>query len=84
MLSKQSPALAKKQLGLAFDSKQEEFDEIMTLDNPAVRKKLAYFFISLRIESLLVSLPCFNSQVSGLWQMARTDHSTNIRGQKVP
>ena len=40
MLSKQSPALAKKQLGLAFDSKQEEFDEIMSLDNPAVRKKM--------------------------------------------
>lgn len=40
MLSKQSPALAKKQLGLTFDAKQEEFDEIMALDNPAVRKKM--------------------------------------------
>lgn len=40
MLSKQSPALAKKQLGAAFDAKQEEFDEIKSLTNPAVRKKL--------------------------------------------
>lgn len=40
MLSKQSPALAKKQLGLAFDLKKEEFKEIMSLTNPVVRKKL--------------------------------------------
>jgi hypothetical protein len=40
MISKQTPALAKKQLGLAFDIKKEEFDEIMSLTNPAVKKKL--------------------------------------------
>lgn len=40
MLSKQTPTLAKKQLDLAFDLKQEEFDEIMSLTNPAVKKKL--------------------------------------------
>lgn len=40
MLSKQNPSLAKKQLGLAFDIKKEEFDEIMSLTNPVVRKKL--------------------------------------------
>lgn len=40
VLSKQSPSLAKKQLGIAFDIKKEEFDEIMSLTNPAVRKKL--------------------------------------------
>lgn len=40
MLSKQSPILAKKQLGLAFDSKKEAFDEINALTNPAVKKKL--------------------------------------------
>ncbi|MDF2800243.1 MAG: hypothetical protein K0S61_146 [Anaerocolumna sp.] len=40
MLSKQTPALAKKQLGLAFDIKKEEFDEIMSLTNPAVKKRL--------------------------------------------
>lgn len=39
-LSKQSPALAKKQLGMAFDLKKEEFDEIMSLTNPAVKKRL--------------------------------------------
>lgn len=40
MLSKQSPSLAKKQLGIAFDAKKEEFDEIMSLTNPAIKKKL--------------------------------------------
>lgn len=40
MLSKQTPALAKQQLKLSFDIKQDEYDEIMRLTNPAVRKKL--------------------------------------------
>lgn len=40
MLSKQTPALAKSQLDLAFSRKQEEFDEIKNVDNPAVKKKL--------------------------------------------
>lgn len=40
MLSKQSPALARKQLGLTYDSKKAEFDEIMALNNPAVKKQL--------------------------------------------
>lgn len=40
MLSKQAPSLAKKQLGLAYDTKKEEFNEIMSLTNPTVRKKL--------------------------------------------
>jgi hypothetical protein len=40
MLSKQSPALAKQQLGIAFDAKKSEFDEIMSLSNPTVKQKL--------------------------------------------
>ena len=40
MLSKQNPSLAKEQLGLAYNIKKEEYDEIMSLTNPAVRKKL--------------------------------------------
>lgn len=40
MLSKQSPELAKKQLKLVTDSKQDELDEIMSLTNPTVRKKM--------------------------------------------
>jgi hypothetical protein len=40
MLSKQTPALARKQLGLTYDSKKAEFDEIMALSNPAVKKQL--------------------------------------------
>lgn len=40
VLSKQSPTLAKRQLAKAFDSKKEEFDEIMAMTNPVVKKKL--------------------------------------------
>jgi len=40
MLSKQSPKLAKQQLDMTYERKQREFDDIMALTNPAVRKKL--------------------------------------------
>lgn len=40
MLSKQSPALAKKQLDATYDRKKEELDDIMALTNPAVKKRL--------------------------------------------
>lgn len=40
MLSKQSPMLAKKQLKLAYDLKQDEFDSIMKLKNPVIRQQL--------------------------------------------
>jgi len=43
-LSKQSPAMAKKQLKLVTDAKQAEFDEIMSLTNPTVKKKLLQEF----------------------------------------
>lgn len=39
-LSKQTTALAKEQLGLRLNEKQAEYDEIMALTNPAVRKLL--------------------------------------------
>ena len=39
-LSKQSTALAKRQLSLAVKDKKEEFDEINSLTNPTVKKKL--------------------------------------------
>lgn len=44
LLSKQSPALAKQQLAMTFEKKKREFDEIMALTNPAVRKKLLESF----------------------------------------
>ena len=44
VVSKQSTTLAKKQLGLAFDSKKDEFNEIASLTNPAVKKKLLETF----------------------------------------
>lgn len=40
MLSKQSPALAKGQLDMTFERKKREFDDIMALTNPAVKKRL--------------------------------------------
>lgn len=40
MLSKQGPKLAAKQLELAYALKKEEFDEIMSLTNPAVKQVL--------------------------------------------
>ena len=39
-LSKQKLPLAKRQLGLAVSNKQAEFDQIMELTNPTVKKKL--------------------------------------------
>lgn len=43
-LSKQSPVLVKKQLGITKASKKAQFDEIQKLTNPAVRKKLLQEF----------------------------------------
>lgn len=43
-LSKQSMGLIKKQLGLAAADKQAEFDEIMSLDNPTVKKHMLMSF----------------------------------------
>lgn len=40
MLSKQSPILAKQQLDLTYDIKKQEFDDIMALTNPVIKKKL--------------------------------------------
>jgi DNA-binding CsgD family transcriptional regulator/DNA-binding Lrp family transcriptional regulator len=44
ILSKQTPALAQKQLALAFNLKKEEFDEIMSLTNPTIQRKLLTTF----------------------------------------
>jgi predicted transcriptional regulator len=40
MLSKQKPALAKEQLDLAYESKKTEFERILSLTNPTVKKHL--------------------------------------------
>lgn len=44
MLSKQKPSLAKKQLDLAYDIKKQEFDDIMALTNPSVKRRLLASF----------------------------------------
>ena len=43
-LSKQNLSLVKQQLGIARDAKQQEFDSIMSLTNPTVKKKLLQSF----------------------------------------
>jgi len=43
-LSKQSPALAKQQLKVTYEKRLKEFDEISSLTNPTVRKKLLETF----------------------------------------
>lgn len=40
MLSKQPPALAKRQLDLTYASKREQLNDILALTNPTVKKKL--------------------------------------------
>lgn len=44
MLSKQKPALAKRQLDLAYDIRKEEYDDISSLTNPSVRRRLLASF----------------------------------------
>jgi biotin operon repressor len=44
LLSKQSPALAREQLDMMYERKKREYDDIMELTNPAVRKKLLESF----------------------------------------
>lgn len=44
MLSKQSTGLAKQQLNATIERRQKEFDEIMSLTNPAVKEKLLLDF----------------------------------------
>lgn len=39
-LSKQYPALAKQQLNIAYDKKKSEYEDILALTNPEVKKKL--------------------------------------------
>lgn len=40
MLSKQPPALAKRQLDLTYSSKREQLDDILSLTNPTVKQKM--------------------------------------------
>lgn len=44
VLSKQSPALAKQQLNMTHERRQTEFDDIIRLTNPSVRRKLLETF----------------------------------------
>lgn len=46
VLSKQDPSLAEKQLKIVYDAKKAEFDEIKSLTNPEVQRKLMDSFSS--------------------------------------
>lgn len=43
-LSKQSPALAKKQLDIVYQEKKQEFDELCQLTNPVIKRQLLESF----------------------------------------
>lgn len=67
MLSKQTPQLAKTQLDLSVERKQTEFNEIMSLTNPTVRRKLLETFAegadSAAIQLKAAALPRQQNQV---------------------
>lgn len=67
VLSKQPAALAKQQLKEAYDMKKEEYDEIMSLTEPSVKKKLLESFSedcdSSAVHLKAASLPRQKSQV---------------------
>lgn len=43
-LSKQSPALAERQLNLAYSQRREQFEELKTLTNPVIKRRLLQDF----------------------------------------
>lgn len=43
-LSKQAPSLARAQLNMTYEARKADYDEIMALTNPAIRKKLLKSF----------------------------------------
>jgi len=67
VLSKQAPSLAKNQLDMTYDRSKSEFDEIMSLTNPTVRRKLLEDFADSSDASSVhlkaASLPRQRSQV---------------------
>jgi hypothetical protein len=67
VLSKQSPTLAKSQLDMTYERSKAEFDEIMALTNPTVRRKLLEDFAdgadASAVHLKAASLPRQRSQV---------------------
>jgi DNA-binding NarL/FixJ family response regulator len=55
VLSKQAPSLAKSQLDMTYERNKAEFDEIMSLTNPTVRRKLLEDFAD-QVDSSAVHL----------------------------
>lgn len=67
MLSKQSPELAKQQLAMTYEKRKNDFDAIMKLTNPSVRKRLLETFAdetdSSAVHLQAASLPRTNNKV---------------------
>ena len=95
-LSKQAPALAKRQLELAYAQKKDEFDEICRLTNPEVKKRLLEAFsdnadgaaISLKAaafpgQSTNVLLP-INSLKEGECYCSRYENGTQLALVRYP
>jgi hypothetical protein len=59
MLSKQNPDLAEKQLNLTFERRKREYDEIVSLTNPTVRRELLLRFAD-KTDSASVHLKAAN------------------------
>lgn len=59
MLSKQSPVLAKSQLDMTYEQRKNGLDEIMSLTNPAVKKKLLETYAD-TVDSAAVHLQAHN------------------------
>lgn len=55
MLSKQTPALAKEQLKIAYDNRKAELDTINSLTNPTIKKKLLESYAD-SVDSMSVKL----------------------------
>lgn len=68
VLSKQSPVLAKKQLGITYTRRQEEFDQIMALTNPTIKKKLLQSFAD-STDSAAVHLKAAGLSARQMWQV---------------
>lgn len=79
VLSKQSPRLAEQQLAIAFNRKKAELDEIMSLTNPVVKKKLLESFAdSADSDAVHLKGAAFKDQASQVILPLKTIKDTEI------
>jgi transcriptional regulator len=89
VLSKQDSNIARRQLGISYDIRKEEFDEIMSLNNPTVKKKRLDSFAdecdSAAVQLKAAALPRQKTHVILPLDIKETEiHATNYdNGEKV-